>query len=35
VVFPELIAHGSDPTNRFSVKSGATAAIAGLKTVER
>jgi ornithine cyclodeaminase len=31
VVFPALIAHGSDSSNRFSVKSGATAAIAGLK----
>ena len=31
VVFPALIAHGSDPRNRFSVKSGATEAIAGLK----
>ena len=29
--FPALIAHGSDPQNRFSVKSGATDAIAGLK----
>jgi ornithine cyclodeaminase len=31
VVFPALIAHGSDPRNRFSVKSGATEALAGLK----
>jgi ornithine cyclodeaminase len=31
VVFPALIAHGSDPGNRFSVKSGATEALAGLK----
>ena len=31
VVFPALIAHGSDPSNRFSVKSGATEALAGLK----
>lgn len=30
-VFPAVIAHGSDPGNRFSVKSGATAEIAGLK----
>lgn len=31
VVFPALIAHGSNPVNRFSVKSGATEALAGLK----
>jgi len=31
VVFPALIAHGSNPANRFSVKSGATEALAGLK----
>jgi ornithine cyclodeaminase len=31
VVFPALIAHGSDPGNRFSVKSGATQTLAGLK----
>ncbi len=30
-VFPALIAHGSDPLNRFSVKSGATDVLAGLK----
>lgn len=30
-VFPALIAHGSDVNNRFSVKSGATDALAGLK----
>ena len=30
-VFPALIAHGSDPANRFSVKSGATETLAGLK----
>ncbi len=30
-VFPALIAHGSDPVNRFSVKSGATDTLAGLK----
>jgi ornithine cyclodeaminase len=30
-VFPALIAHGSDPLNRFSVKSGATQLLAGLK----
>ena len=31
VVFPALIAHGSDPGNRFSVKSGTTQTLAGLK----
>ncbi len=30
-VFPALLAHGSDPLNRFSVKSGATQELAGLK----
>jgi ornithine cyclodeaminase len=30
-IFPALIAHGSDPGNRFSVKSGATDSLAGLK----
>jgi len=30
-VFPALIAHGSDVNNRFSVKSGATDTLAGLK----
>ena len=30
-VFPALIAHGSDVNNRFSVKSGATETLAGLK----
>lgn len=30
-IFPALIAHGSDPLNRFSVKSGATDVLAGLK----
>lgn len=30
-VFPAVIAHGSDAANSFSVKSGATADIAGLK----
>ena len=30
-VFPALIAHGSNPLNRFSVKSGATDVLAGLK----
>ncbi len=30
-IFPALIAHGSDPVNRFSVKSGATDKLAGLK----
>jgi ornithine cyclodeaminase len=30
-VFPAVIAHGSDPGNRFSIKSGATADLAGLK----
>lgn len=30
-IFPALIAHGSNPLNRFSVKSGATEALAGLK----
>ena len=30
-VFPALIAHGSDASNRFSVKSGATDTLAGLK----
>jgi ornithine cyclodeaminase len=30
-VFPALIAHGSDANNRFSVKSGATETLAGLK----
>ncbi len=30
-IFPALIAHGSDVNNRFSVKSGATGTLAGLK----
>jgi ornithine cyclodeaminase len=30
-VFPAVAAHGSDPQNRFSIKSGATAEVAGLK----
>ena len=30
-IFPALIAHGSDANNRFSVKSGATDTLAGLK----
>lgn len=30
-IFPALIAHGSDANNRFSVKSGATETLAGLK----
>lgn len=30
-IFPALIAHGSNPVNRFSVKSGATESLAGLK----
>ncbi len=30
-IFPALIAHGSDVNNRFSVKSGATDTLAGLK----
>lgn len=30
-IFPALIAHGSSPVNRFSVKSGATDSLAGLK----
>ena len=30
-IFPAVIAHGSDPGNRFSIKSGATAQLAGLK----
>lgn len=30
-IFPALIAHGSNPVNRFSVKSGATGSLAGLK----
>jgi ornithine cyclodeaminase len=31
VVFPAVIAHGSTPTNRFSIKSAATGTFAGLK----
>lgn len=31
VLFPAVIAHGSKPTNRFSVKSAATSSFAGLK----
>lgn len=31
VIFPAVIAHGSEPTNRFSIKSASTDAIAGLK----
>lgn len=30
-VFPAVIAHGSDPGNRFSVKAGVTAELAGVK----
>ncbi len=30
-VFPAVIAHGSDPGNRFSVKAGATGELAGVK----
>ena len=30
-VFPAVIAHGSDPGNRFSVKAGITAELAGVK----
>ena len=30
-IFPAVLAHGSEPTNRFSIKSGATADLAGLK----
>lgn len=30
-IFPAVLAHGSDMTNRFSIKSGATADLAGLK----
>lgn len=31
VIFPAVLAHGSSPTNRFSIKSAATATFAGLK----
>ena len=31
VIFPAVIAHGSVPSNRFSVKSASTSAFAGLK----
>jgi ornithine cyclodeaminase len=31
VVFPAVIAHGSSPTNRFSIKSASTSEFAGLK----
>ncbi|MBB3861561.1 ornithine cyclodeaminase [Novosphingobium hassiacum] len=31
VLFPAVLAHGSAPTNRFSIKSAATASFAGLK----
>lgn len=31
VIFPAVIAHGSSPTNRFSIKSASTSAFAGLK----
>src|SRR3546814_3804771 len=31
VIFPAVIAHGSVPTNRFSIKSAATGEFAGLK----
>lgn len=31
IMFPVVIAHGSDPLNRFSVKSGTTPQLAGLK----
>jgi len=30
-IFPAVLAHGSSPTDRFSIKSGATADLAGLK----
>lgn len=30
-LFPAVLGHGSEPANRFSIKSGATAAYAGLK----
>lgn len=30
-VFPAVLAHGSSPSDRFSIKSGATADLAGLK----
>ncbi|MFD0935910.1 ornithine cyclodeaminase family protein, partial [Methylobacterium trifolii] len=30
-IFPAVLGHGSDPGNRFSIKSGATASVAGLK----
>lgn len=31
VIFPAVLAHGSSPANRFSIKSAATATFAGLK----
>jgi ornithine cyclodeaminase len=31
VIFPAVLAHGSSPTNRFSIKSASTGAFAGLK----
>jgi ornithine cyclodeaminase/alanine dehydrogenase-like protein (mu-crystallin family) len=31
VIFPAVLAHGSDPANRFSIKSASTADYAGLK----
>lgn len=31
VLFPAVLAHGSEPTNRFSIKSAATGSFAGLK----
>lgn len=31
VIFPAVLAHGSSPTNRFSIKSASTDAFAGLK----
>ena len=31
VLFPAVLAHGTEPTNRFSIKSASTASFAGLK----
>jgi ornithine cyclodeaminase len=31
VIFPAVLAHGSSPTNRFSIKSASTSSFAGLK----
>jgi ornithine cyclodeaminase len=32
VIFPAVIAHGSSPTNRISIKSASTSEVAGLAT---